>query len=70
MPPGTQYPVTQTQWEHGWDVIVSRASDIDKTPTTPLHQLLMSVTGYIIKWCITIAQKICFICFESLYPSD
>ena len=48
---------------------MSRATDSGKLPGTPLHKLHMTVAGIIIKWCITIAQKICFIYFESLYPS-
>ena len=25
--------------------------------------------GVVIKWCVTIAQKICYICFETLYKA-
>ena len=48
---------------------MSRATCNGKTPTSPLHELRASVAGCIIKWCITIAQKICFICFEGLHPA-
>ena len=79
-PPGTEtpgwhaprHPVPchpDTTREKGWDVIVSHESDNDKTPTGDFHKLRTNVAGYIIKWCMTIDQKICFICFEDLYPA-
>ena len=49
MPAGTQSPVTQTQWEKGWDVSVSRATGNGKTHIVNFHDSRVHVAGCIIK---------------------
>lgn len=67
MPDGTEYPVTEKQWTHGYDPSVAAGSG--KAPTDP-QASRRGVAAFMIKWCITIAQKDCYICVEPLWPLD
>jgi hypothetical protein len=63
--PATPYPVTERQWVRGYDA--DAPSNTGKAPTKSHQQYRNKVLGIMIKWCITITQKYCHICFLPLW---
>jgi hypothetical protein len=63
--PATAYPVTEMQWVCGYDP--EAPSNTGKPPSGSHHHLRRKVLGTMIKWCLTIAQKYCHICFLPLW---
>ncbi len=63
--PATPYPVTERQWVRGYDP--EAPPNTGKAPTKSNQAYRHKVLGVMLKWCLTIAQKYCNICFLPLW---
>jgi hypothetical protein len=63
--PVTDYPVTQKQWEEGHDPDVPSNSATHGKKSS--QQCRPGIMGVMLKWCLTMAQHHCYVCFAPLW---
>jgi hypothetical protein len=68
LPPETIYPVTEKQWNEGYDP--TAFSTNGKTPATKFCKLRRHVLYAIVKWSLSVVSKYCPMCMELLWAPE